>query len=227
MLNTEEIRNKEVINIYDGKSMGFVCDIEINLKEGRIDGIVLPGDKSFMKIFGRETNGYIVKWKYVKTVGEDVILVDVPPVIGLILANHTRCSTMRIHELLHCTRRVKMKCPYCENEESRVIDSRHTEDGHAIRRRRECESCGRRFTTYEKVEEMILMVIKKDGRREAFDRSKLLNGIIRACEKRPVSIADMEKIVDEIERGLNNMMEKEVDSTFIGELVNGAAQGSG
>ena len=91
-----------------------------------------------------------------------------------------------------------MKCPYCENEESRVIDSRHTEDGHAIRRRRECESC---------------------GRREAFDRSKLLNGIIRACEKRPVSIAEMEKIVDEIERGLNNMMEKEVDSTFIGELV--------
>ena len=112
-----------------------------------------------------------------------------------------------------------MKCPYCENEESRVIDARHTDDGQAIRRRRECESCGRRFTTYEKVEEMILMVIKKDGRREAFDRSKLLNGIIRACEKRPVSIADMEKIVDEIERGLNNMMEKEVDSTFIGELV--------
>ena len=81
MLNTEEIRNKEVINIYDGKSMGFVCDIEINLKEGRIDGIVLPGDKSFMKICGRETNDYIVKWKYVKTVGEDVILVDVPPVM--------------------------------------------------------------------------------------------------------------------------------------------------
>lgn len=81
MLNTEEIRNKEVINIYDGKSMGFVCDIEINLKEGRIDGIVLPGDKSFMKIFGREINDYIVKWKYVKTVGEDVILVDVPPVM--------------------------------------------------------------------------------------------------------------------------------------------------
>ena len=81
MLNTEEIRNKEVINIYDGKSMGFVCDIEINLKDGRIDGIVLPGDKSFMKIFGRDTNDYIVKWKYVKTVGEDVILVDVPQVM--------------------------------------------------------------------------------------------------------------------------------------------------
>lgn len=112
-----------------------------------------------------------------------------------------------------------MKCPYCENEDSKVIDSRHTEDGRAIRRRRECEQCGRRFTTYEKVEEMILMVIKKDGSRQAFDRNKLLNGIIRACEKRPVSIADMEKIVDDIERGLNNMMEKEIDSNFIGELV--------
>lgn len=114
---------------------------------------------------------------------------------------------------------IKMKCPYCENEDSKVIDSRHTEDGRAIRRRRECEQCGRRFTTYEKVEEMILMVIKKDGSRQAFDRNKLLNGIIRACEKRPVSIADMEKIVDDIERGLNNMMEKEIDSNFIGELV--------
>ena len=112
-----------------------------------------------------------------------------------------------------------MKCPYCENEDSKVIDSRHTEDGKAIRRRRECEECGRRFTTYEKVEEMILMVIKKYGSRQAFDRNKLLNGIIRACEKRPVSIADMEKIVDDIERGLNNMMEKEIDSNFIGELV--------
>ena len=114
---------------------------------------------------------------------------------------------------------MKMKCPYCENEDSKVIDSRHTEDGRAIRRRRECEKCGRRFTTYEKIEEMILMVIKKDGSRQAFDRSKLLNGIIRACEKRPVSIAEMEKIVDDIERGLNNTMEKEVDSKLIGELV--------
>ena len=112
-----------------------------------------------------------------------------------------------------------MKCPYCENEDSKVIDSRHTEDGKAIRRRRECEECGRRFTTYEKVEEMILMVIKKDGSRQAFDRNTLWNGLIRACEKRPVSIADMEKIVDDIERGLNNMMEKEIDSNFIGELV--------
>lgn len=112
-----------------------------------------------------------------------------------------------------------MKCPFCENQDTKVIDSRPTEDGHAIRRRRECDSCGKRFTTYEKVEQMILMVIKKDGSREAFDRNKIMNGIIRACEKRPVPIAEMEKIVDEIERGLNNMMEKEVESTFIGELI--------
>lgn len=112
-----------------------------------------------------------------------------------------------------------MRCPYCENKESKVIDSRHTEDGRAIRRRRECESCGRRFTTYEKVEEMILMVVKKDGSRQAFDRNKLMNGIIRACEKRPVSISDIEGIVDSIERGLNNTMEKEVESTLVGELV--------
>lgn len=80
MLNTEDIRNKEVINIYDGKSMGFVCDIEINLKEGRIDGIVLPGDRGFVRLFGKETSDYVIKWKHIRTIGEDVILVDVPPV---------------------------------------------------------------------------------------------------------------------------------------------------
>lgn len=112
-----------------------------------------------------------------------------------------------------------MRCPYCENQDTKVIDSRPTEEGHAIRRRRECEACGRRFTTYEKVEESIIMVIKKDGRREAFDRNKILNGIIKACEKRPVSMAEIETVVSKIERGLNNMLEKEVKSTFIGELV--------
>ncbi|MCB6992058.1 transcriptional regulator NrdR [bacterium 210820-DFI.6.37] len=112
-----------------------------------------------------------------------------------------------------------MRCPFCENQDTKVIDSRHTEDGHAIRRRRECDSCGKRFTTYEKVEEMILMVIKKDGRREAFDRNKIMSGIVKACEKRPVAMADIEKVVDDIERGLNNMMEKEVESAFIGELI--------
>ena len=112
-----------------------------------------------------------------------------------------------------------MRCPFCENQDTKVIDSRHTEDGHAIRRRRECDSCGKRFTTYEKVEEMILMVIKKDGSREAFDRSKIMNGIIKACEKRPVPLTKIKKVVDDIERGLNNMMEKEVESTFIGELI--------
>ena len=112
-----------------------------------------------------------------------------------------------------------MRCPYCDNQDTKVIDSRHTEEGHAIRRRRECDKCGKRFTTYEKVEEMILMVVKKDGSREAFDRNKIVNGIIKACEKRPVALADIERVVDDIERGLNNMMEKEVQSSFIGELI--------
>ncbi len=112
-----------------------------------------------------------------------------------------------------------MKCPYCDNQDTKVIDSRHTEEGHAIRRRRECDKCNKRFTTYEKVEEMILMVVKKDGSREAFDRNKILSGIVKACEKRPVSMAAIEHVVDDIERGVNNMMEKEVQSSFIGELI--------
>lgn len=112
-----------------------------------------------------------------------------------------------------------MRCPYCEKPDTRVIDSRPTEEGHAIRRRRECDHCRKRFTTYEKVEEMIIMVIKKDGSREAFDRNKVRNGIIKACEKRPVSVASIERIVEEIERGLNNMMEKEIESKLIGEVI--------
>jgi len=112
-----------------------------------------------------------------------------------------------------------MKCPFCDNVDTKVIDSRPTEDGHAIRRRRGCDACNRRFTTYEKVEENILMVVKKDGKREAFDRSKVLNGIVKACEKRPVTMATMEAMVDDIEKTLNNTMEKEIESYYIGELI--------
>ena len=112
-----------------------------------------------------------------------------------------------------------MKCPFCEMSDTRVIDSRPTEEGHAIRRRRECDNCGKRFTTYEKMEEVFFMVIKKDGSREAFDRNKVLNGIVKACEKRPVPLADIERIVDEIERGLNNMMEKEIGRASCRERV--------
>lgn len=112
-----------------------------------------------------------------------------------------------------------MKCPYCDNPDTKVIDSRPTEEGHAIRRRRGCDSCGRRFTTYEKVEETILMVVKKDGRREAFDRSKILNGVIKACEKRPVSMAQMEETVNDIEKTISNSMQKEIESYDIGEMV--------
>ena len=112
-----------------------------------------------------------------------------------------------------------MKCPYCGRPDTKVIDSRPTEEGFAIRRRRGCDGCGKRFTTYEKVEETILMVAKKDGRREAFDRTKVLSGIAKACEKRPVSMAHMEEMVSAIESTLHNQIEKEVDSNYIGELV--------
>lgn len=112
-----------------------------------------------------------------------------------------------------------MKCPFCSGDSSKVIDSRPTEDGYAIRRRRECGTCNNRFTTYEKIEEVPLVVVKKDGTRESFNRNKALNGLIRACEKRPVSVEAMERIVDDIERDLNNNMVKEIDTNVIGEHI--------
>ncbi|MEJ8554975.1 transcriptional regulator NrdR [Tepidibacter sp. Z1-5] len=112
-----------------------------------------------------------------------------------------------------------MKCPYCSFLQSRVIDSRPTDEGTSIRRRRECESCKKRFTTYEKIEYVRLVVIKKDGNRESFDRSKIINGIIKACEKRPVSIDQIENIVDQIEYNINKNMFKEIETKKIGELV--------
>lgn len=112
-----------------------------------------------------------------------------------------------------------MKCPFCEHYDTKVVDSRHTEESQAIRRRRECLNCKKRFTTYEKIEEIPLMVIKKDGNREAYNRNKVLNGIIRACEKRPVAMKTIEEIVEKIEKKLHNTMEKEIKSTFVGELV--------
>lgn len=112
-----------------------------------------------------------------------------------------------------------MKCRYCACTESKVIDSRPTDDGTTIRRRRECMGCGKRFTTYEKIEELPIMVIKKDGRREPFDSEKILTGIRRACEKRPVSSADQDKLVDDVVREVFNSLEQEIPSSRIGELV--------
>ena len=112
-----------------------------------------------------------------------------------------------------------MKCPYCLYYESKVVDSRPTEEGQAIRRRRECIKCSKRFTTYEKIEEIPLIVVKKDGNRQSYDRNKLLNGIIKSCEKRPVSISVIEKMVDEIEKKLYNSLEREVTSVEIGEMI--------
>ena len=109
-----------------------------------------------------------------------------------------------------------MKCPYCSYSESKVIDSRPTDEGERIRRRRECLTCQKRFTTYEIVETVPVIVIKKDKSREAFDRNKLLRGLLRACEKRPVSIEQLEAIVDEIENTLQNSLDREVPSSQIG-----------
>ncbi len=112
-----------------------------------------------------------------------------------------------------------MKCPYCGCEESKVIDSRPTDDGERIRRRRECLKCGKRFTTYEMVESFPLMVIKRDETREPFNREKLRSGIMRACEKRPVSVGSIDKIVDSIERKLQKSFDREVPSNVIGEYA--------
>ncbi len=112
-----------------------------------------------------------------------------------------------------------MKCPFCHDLDNRVIDSRLAKDGGMIRRRRECSHCKRRFTTYERVEEMLPMIVKKDGRREVFDRLKIIAGLKKACEKRPVSIAAIEQIADRIEQALQERGEKEVPSSVIGEAV--------
>lgn len=112
-----------------------------------------------------------------------------------------------------------MRCPYCGEQESKVVDSRHSDDGLSIRRRRECLNCQRRFTTYETVESLPIIVVKKDGSRQAFNRGKILNGMVRACEKRPVPLADLERATTEIEQAIQNSLEREVRSEKIGELV--------
>ena len=112
-----------------------------------------------------------------------------------------------------------MKCPFCSHENTRVIDSRPAEDKCSIRRRRSCDECGRRFTTYEKIETIPLIIIKKDNNREAYDRSKIEAGVLRACHKRPVSAKQLTNLVDEVENEIANLEEKEIPSQVIGELV--------
>ena len=112
-----------------------------------------------------------------------------------------------------------MKCPFCHNGENRVIDSRISKENNAIRRRRECLVCGKRFTTYEVVEDVLPVVVKKDGRREAFDRIKIRNGLMKACEKRPISVDVIEKVVDRVERACQDMQGKEIASSLVGEKV--------
>lgn len=112
-----------------------------------------------------------------------------------------------------------MRCVFCGNIESKVIDSRSADDGSSIRRRRECLNCGKRFTTYEKVEGIPLIVVKKDKTRQQFDREKLLTGLLRACEKRPISLEQLEQIIDEIESNIQNSLKREISSVEIGEMV--------
>ena len=112
-----------------------------------------------------------------------------------------------------------MRCVFCNHMESKVVDSRPTEDGWAIRRRRECMICGKRFTTYEKMENPMILVVKKDGRREAFSTEKIRRGLIKACEKRPIAARDMDKIVSDVEKKVFNSLDQEITSTQIGEMI--------
>ncbi len=114
---------------------------------------------------------------------------------------------------------IKMKCPFCGKDNSRVIDSRPADDNTSIRRRRQCDKCHKRFTTYEKVESIPLVIIKKDLTREPYDRTKIESGVFRSCHKRPVSVADMNSLVDRVESNIFNMEDKEISSSYIGELV--------
>ena len=112
-----------------------------------------------------------------------------------------------------------MKCPFCGDQESKVVDSRHSEDGNSIRRRRECIACQRRFTTYEVVESLPIIVVKRDGSRQSFDRNKILNAMVRAFDKRKVEMSDLERITTEIEQTIQNTLEREVSTDKIGEMV--------
>ena len=111
-----------------------------------------------------------------------------------------------------------MKCPYCNFEDSKVVESRCADDGSKVRRRRECEHCSRRFTTYEVVEHIPIIVIKRDGSRAKFERKKVFDGLMRACEKRAISLGDIEKMVDDIDTAVQNSLDREINSSFIGEL---------
>jgi transcriptional repressor NrdR len=112
-----------------------------------------------------------------------------------------------------------MRCPFCSHLEDKVVDSRESKDGDSIRRRRECLECGRRFTSYERIDEIPFMVIKKDGRRETFERNKIMSGLLRACEKRPISAAQLEAIVDEVEKAVMDSPDREFPTTEIGKVI--------
>ncbi|MBC7898995.1 MAG: transcriptional repressor NrdR [Saprospiraceae bacterium] len=112
-----------------------------------------------------------------------------------------------------------MRCPFCGHIEDKVVDSREAKDGDSIRRRRECLECGRRFTSYERIDEIPYMAVKKDGKRETFERGKILSGLLRACEKRPISVSQLESIVDEVEKNVQDSLDRELATTEIGKII--------
>ena len=156
-----------------------------------------------------------------KIIALDVILIILEffRTLGFFFNLHLQIRRLLLVLLRSELQAVRRKQCHCGEENSRVIDSRPAEEGSTIRRRRECISCSRRFTTYEIIERLPLVVVKKDGRRQTFDKVKLINGMVRACEKRPVSLSVLESVADDIEQELQNFLEREITTTLIGELV--------
>ena len=197
MFRGYNLKQKEVVNIKTAERLGRISDVEISESTGNIEAIIVPRKGCCLaRLFGG--GELVIPWSAIEVVGEDLVLV----------------RFFDIHK-----GETQMRCPYCGFAESKVIDSRPTEESNSIRRRRECLKCQKRFTTYEKLEAISLAVIKKDQSRQQYDRGKVLKGIITACEKRPISLSQMEQIEDDIESELYQSMTREIESTAIGEKV--------
>ena len=231
-----ELRKKEVVNAADGTRLGHIVDMIISVETKTALGIVAPVKRS--GFFAKEQNLFIPLSCIVK-IGADVILIDMAPggnagtsrsgrsavrgqlqIVRLTSGRALpRLTTAGQNATMLCGRRIPMKCNKCGCLESKVIDSRVSGDGTSIRRRRECLGCGRRFTTYEVVESVPVLVVKNDGTRQTFDVEKIRRGIIKACEKRPVTAEQVNTAVSNVEKQIYNTLLQEITSKQIGELV--------
>lgn len=212
-----ELKEKEVINVCSGKRLGCIADVEINICTGEIEAIVIPGPGKICGFFGTDCE-YVIPFSCIKKIGPDIVLVEIKE--EKFCKNFKACGIIIAH-IENGKRKAEMlmRCPYCGNPDTRVIDSRPAEDKNSIRRRRSCDECGRRFTTYEKVETIPLIVIKKDNNREQYERSKIEQGVLSACYKRPVPAEAIQKTIDAVELEIFNREEKEIPSSEIGEIV--------